>query len=241
VSAQERPRGSPGALTHAQARAYYDRFGAKQDSQRFYESPALSELVHHGAFEEAHALFEVGCGTGYFAAALLEDHLPPDASYRGVDVSATMVALTRKRLARFGERAQVTQTGGEPTFDAADASMDRVVSTYVLDLLSTADIQAVLAEARRMLVPGGLLGLVSLTRGFTLSSRLVERVWTSVWRHSPSLVGGCRPISLVKLVDPSEWQVQHRRLVSSFGVPSEVLVAEKVVAGARSPTGEADS
>ncbi len=31
-------------LTVDEARKYYDRFGAKQDSQSFYEDPALAEL-----------------------------------------------------------------------------------------------------------------------------------------------------------------------------------------------------
>jgi hypothetical protein len=32
-------------LTHAQARSFYDRLGAKQDRQRFFEDPATRDLV----------------------------------------------------------------------------------------------------------------------------------------------------------------------------------------------------
>jgi len=32
-------------LSHQQAKAFYDRFGAKQDSQAFYEDRAVQELV----------------------------------------------------------------------------------------------------------------------------------------------------------------------------------------------------
>jgi hypothetical protein len=32
-------------LTHAEARAFYDRFGAKQDAQAFYEGRAVRDLI----------------------------------------------------------------------------------------------------------------------------------------------------------------------------------------------------
>ena len=56
-------------------RAFYDRFGGKQDWQRFYEDPALRDLICHGSFDEAHAVVEFGCGTGRLAEHLLRDYL----------------------------------------------------------------------------------------------------------------------------------------------------------------------
>ena len=51
-------------LSRQEARAVYDRIGAWQDTQAFYEGPALDALIAHGSFEDARAVFEVGCGTG---------------------------------------------------------------------------------------------------------------------------------------------------------------------------------
>ena len=45
-----------------QARRFYDRFGIKQDTQSFYENPALDKLVEFGDFENAHDIVEFGCG-----------------------------------------------------------------------------------------------------------------------------------------------------------------------------------
>ena len=61
-------------LKHSAARAFYDRFGKKQDCQSFYEDPALDELIAHASFEDARSVFEFGCGTGKFAARILENH-----------------------------------------------------------------------------------------------------------------------------------------------------------------------
>ncbi|WP_456426276.1 class I SAM-dependent methyltransferase [Rhodocaloribacter sp.] len=211
-------------LSHEQARAFYDRFGARQDRQRFYEDAAVEEMLRHLALGEARFVLEFGCGTGRLAEALMREHLPEHARYLGLDVSATMVALARRRLAPFADRATVRLTDGTPRLDLADGSVDRFLSTYVLDLLSEEDIRSVLAEAHRVLEPGGRLGLVSLTHGTTLASKLVVKGWTLLHRLNPALVGGCRPLTLETYVGEA-WEVRHRATVVRFGVPSEVLVA----------------
>lgn len=213
-------------LTHAEARAFYDRFGSKQDWQRFYEDAAVDEMIAHMAFDRATAVLEFGCGTGRLAERLVQGALPPNARYTGVDVSTTMVALSHRRLARYGDRVRVVQSTGELRIADASASYDRFVTTYVLDLLSATDITAILAEAWRVLEPGGRLGIVNLSHGATGPARLVEWVWRRAYRFRPSWVGGCRPISLDEFVD-SGWHVRHRAVVTRWLITSEVLVAEK--------------
>ena len=82
-------------LRPEEAKSFYDRLGKLQDTQKFYERAALHDLVAHGAFEQASAVFEFGCGTGSFANQLLSDYLPSQATYLGVDISSTMVRLAR--------------------------------------------------------------------------------------------------------------------------------------------------
>jgi hypothetical protein len=50
-------------LSHHEAKAFYDRFGARQDGQAFYEDGALQELVRHARFAHAREVVEFGCGT----------------------------------------------------------------------------------------------------------------------------------------------------------------------------------
>ena len=211
-------------LNSTAAQAYYDRFGKKQDSQGFYEDPALDDLVGHASFESSRCVFEFGCGTGKFAARLLEQHLPSSASYAGIDVSPVMIDLAKHRLAAFGERAQVTLSDGAVRFPLSDSSVDRIVSNYVLDLLSEADIGRFFSESHRVLVPDGKVCIASLTRGVSFVSRVVSSLWTSIFHLNPALVGGCRPIRVDAFADPQQWQVVHQRVVTAFGVPSEVLI-----------------
>lgn len=212
-------------LTRTQAKKFYDRFGAKQDGQSFYEDQALDELIAHADFAHAHKLFELGCGTGRFALRLLTSQLPPDATYLGMDLSDTMIALAQQRLAPYAERASVVHSDGEMQFPLSDQSVDRVIVTYVFDLLSEADIQQAIREARRVLLPGGKLCLVSLAQGVNFASHLVCRLWSGLFRLHAPLVGGCRPIRLGSFLESSQWSVDYQHVLTQFGVPSEVLIA----------------
>lgn len=212
-------------LTHSQAKAFYDRFGKKQDTQSFYEDAALDALIAHAAFEQAEKVFELGCGTGRFALNLLTKHLPASASYLGIDLSQTMVDIADQRIASCSERAKAVRSDGSMHFPLPDRSVDRVVSTYVLDLLSQTDIRDAITEASRVLMPGGKLCLVSLTAGVTLPSRIVSGLWSAAFSLHAPLVGGCRPIRLDSYFDRDGWSVEYRNVVTQFGVPSEVLIA----------------
>jgi ubiquinone/menaquinone biosynthesis C-methylase UbiE len=212
-------------LTRHQARAFYDHFGRRQDSQSFYEDAALDDLVAHAAFEQSAKTFELGCGTGRFASRLLTRHLSPSAEYLGIDLSTTMTKLAKQRVSGFAERAQVTQSDGSLHFALPDQSVDRVIATYVLDLLPEIDIRQVISEAHRVLLPNGKLCLVSLTHGATLASRMVCAIWSAIFSVYAPAVGGCRPIALQPFIDSGTWSIDHRAVVIRVGVPSEVLIA----------------
>lgn len=223
----QKQRMKPHMLSYQQAKAFYDRFGKKQDKQGFYEDAATEALIRNAQFDRAGAVLEFGCGTGRFAEQLLERHLPAEARYVGVDISETMVALARERLDRFGQRAKVYLSQGSPRLDFDAATFDRFVSNYVLDLLTHEDNRTTIQEAWRVLSEGGLLGITSLTHGFSAVSRIVAGVWTAIHAIRPALVGGCRPIRLRELVSQREWRIRYDDKLSRYGVPSEVLVAEK--------------
>ncbi len=212
-------------LSHDQAARFYDALGAGLDTQAFYEAAALQDLVAHLGLETCRSVVEFGFGTGRLAAELLSAHLPSNATYLGLDVSAAMVRLAKSRLRPFGARAEVRQSDGTARIDAVDGTFDRFISTYVFDLLSDDEIKAVLSEAHRVLRPDGLLGLASLTNGPNPISRVVSTMWRGLHRISPWLVGGCRPLTLRTLISNAQWRIVYTNIVVRFGVPSELVVA----------------
>ena len=214
-------------ITHEQARRFYDRIGRGQDARPVSERRALDALAAHGDFAGATAAIEFGCGTGRFAARLLREALPSGATYLGLDVSPRMVQLASAAVAPWAGRARVELTDGSVHFPVPDASCDRIVSTYVLDLLSPADAASFVAEARRVLQPAGLLALASLATGRTAPARLVTRLWQAVWNLNPALLGGCRPLQLRTLLDPADWEPLAGSTVSDWFLSSDVLVARR--------------
>ncbi|HEX8532159.1 MAG TPA: class I SAM-dependent methyltransferase, partial [Cytophagales bacterium] len=106
--------------TPDQLRAFYDRLGTGQDSQAFYEEPAIREMLKRAGFREAHAVFEFGLGTGRLAEKLLGQWIPAHCLYQGVDFSPVMVELSRQRLAPWGHQARVQRTDGGMTLPVAE-------------------------------------------------------------------------------------------------------------------------
>lgn len=121
-------------------------------------------------------VLEIGCGSGAMAAEVLRAR-PDVQRYVATDVDPAMVALARRQLAGFGERAEAQEV------DAAglpftDGSFDVVVSWLMLH--HTISWEQVLADAARVLRPGGLLAgydLPDLRR-----SRFIHRLTRSTVR-----------------------------------------------------------
>jgi len=215
-------------LTLEEVKAYYDSFGAKQDSQSFYEGSAVKVMVENSHFDQAASVFEFGCGTGRFAQELIDEHLPSDAIYCGTDVSSTMIQLATERLRPFGPRAMVTLTHTDTDIPVGDDSIDRFVSTYVLDLLPQTATKKVLSQAHHALQADGLLCLVSITPGTTPLSRFVMNTWQWIFSQKPSIVGGCRPTQLTKILPTDQWQIQFQTVVVAWGIASEVMIAAPI-------------
>lgn len=218
-------------LSHAQAKKFYDRFGARQDRSTLYEERPIELLIENSEFDKAESVFEFGCGTGRLAERLFSDHLPAQATYIGVDISETMVGLTQERVALWNSQAEIHLTTGMMTLEVDDSSYDRFICTYVCDLLSIGDIVKLFEEAHRALRPDGLLCLVSLTAAHGIGAKLATGIWRLAYLVSPTLLGGCRPIRLWRYLYTDHWEAQFRRVVCPGGLCSEVLIARCVKDG----------
>ena len=218
----------PRYLTAAQTRRVYDRIGRIQDLQAVYEHRAIEALLAYADFAHAHAVCEFGHGTGALAERLFRDYLPSDAGYTGIDISPHMHELATRRLDGYADRVELRLGNALPQLSYSDASFDRFLAAYVLDLLSPGDITRTLAEAHRLLVPGGLLCLASLTTGTTRPSRLVTRAWRTLWTLHPQLVGGCRPIAITDHLDQTAWTLRHHKTITTLAITSDVVIAARV-------------
>jgi ubiquinone/menaquinone biosynthesis C-methylase UbiE len=105
---------------------------------------------------------ELGCGTGPLLADLAET-VGPSGTVLGVEPQPIFAERARARLA--GHPAVTVHTGPAQALPLADASADAVLAQTVLIHLAPATLDAVLAEARRVLKPGGRLVSVDQDAG----------------------------------------------------------------------------
>jgi ubiquinone/menaquinone biosynthesis C-methylase UbiE len=106
------------------------------------------------AAERGDAVLDLGCGPGFYVADLL-DAVGPDGAVTGVDPSAAMLEMTRRRVEGHAN-ARVLE-GQATALPVGDGEFDRLLCVQVFEYLD--DVGAALAEVRRVLKPGGRLVL----------------------------------------------------------------------------------
>ena len=203
------------------AQRFYDWLGAKHDLGSRFERQAKDrglELLDVGL---AQRFLNVGVGTGK-EQRTVQAALPPGGQSFGIDLSREMLTLTRQRV----PETNLCQANAEQ-LPFANGRFDRLLCTYVLDLLGTAVLPQVLAEFHRVLQPGGKLVLVSLTEGTDVPSKLLIGLWKTAYKVHPLTCGGCRPLQLKTLVQQARFSILKREVVVQLGVPSEVILAER--------------
>lgn len=108
------------------------------------------ELTAAGVPDDARVVLDVACGDGVLLQVIAR-RLGPGAELLGVDLSATDLDLARGKLAGLRARLLCEPAG---QLSIARESVDAVACHFALMLLRP--IEAALAEARRVLRPGGV-------------------------------------------------------------------------------------
>ncbi len=98
---------------------------------------------------------------------------PADVTVTGIELSAEMLALGRRRAQELGHPAEL-RLGDAQALDFADESFDTVVCT--LGLCTIPDPGAAVAEAGRVLRPGGRMLLLEHVRSPSTPIRLIQRL-----------------------------------------------------------------
>jgi ubiquinone/menaquinone biosynthesis C-methylase UbiE len=130
---------------------FYDPVLAATTRERTFRGRLLATVA--AALPDGGRVLDVGCGTGTFAIALAARR--PDAQVVGIDGDPTVLALAG---AKAGAQRVTWRAGVATALDGeADAGADAVVMSLLLHHLTRDAKVAALAEARRVLKPGGRL------------------------------------------------------------------------------------
>ncbi|HEV2492254.1 MAG TPA: methyltransferase domain-containing protein [Terriglobia bacterium] len=218
VSAEE-------ALSPERVEWSYDRWAAV-----YGVWAAITESrAHQLAFEAAEpaagqSVLEVAVGTGELFAWLAGT--TGLSRCIGTDLSGGMLRRARHRLKSAGRPGALCRSDARH-LPFASATFDLVVNSYMLDLLSEADIRAVLAEFHRTLKDGAKLVLLYMAE----QNPIVNRLWMWLFRHAPTLVGGCRPVAVRTLLRDDAWHIEKQERISQNGFRSELIVARALTMG----------
>ncbi len=198
----------------------YDVLGRTYDLAERFEGRAKERGLDLLEVQPGHRVLEVGPGTGrvlqHLAGVVGSEGLAV-----GIDLSPVMARLSR-------DRAGVPVVVGDArALPFADRSFDRIFCSYVLDLIAPAEFPTVLSEFFRVLRPGGVLVNVSLTEGTTGPSRAFVAAWKALYRVSPTLCAGCRPIRLRDAAGAAGFDPVTAETIVEWAVPSEIVTATR--------------
>lgn len=212
----------PETISTEDAVCFYDWLGAGHDLGAQFERAAKDQGLQRLDLRPGLLVLNVGVGTGK-EQVKIQTAITPGGTAVGIDLARTMLNLSRERVPAPGNRALGEANAQRLPF--ADRAFDRVFSSYMLDLIPTTRIPAILREIRRVLRPDGFFVGVSLTEGTTLASRGLVGAWKAFYRVSPYALGGCRPVRLTYPLLKAGFADVKREVVVQWGMPSEVVVA----------------
>jgi demethylmenaquinone methyltransferase/2-methoxy-6-polyprenyl-1,4-benzoquinol methylase len=207
-----------------EARASYDRLSRWYDalsgsSERKYVEMGLQKL----GVREGETVLEIGFGTGHALLALAR-RVGDAGKVYGMDISEGMRAIAQARVEQAGLSDRVELRVGDAAHLLYEAgAFDAIFMSFTLELFDTPEIPVVLHECRRVLRADGRLGVVAMSgQGGGLALRLYE------WAHRalPTLVD-CRPILVREALEEASFHVVEATRAAMWGLPVEIVVAQK--------------
>lgn len=213
---------------HETNRKFYDRISRAYD--------LLADADEHKAREAGERLLqlapgervlELGFGTGNSIINMAASVGPAGRVY-GIDVSPGMLEVARKKINEKGLSDRVElKTGDARELPYEEASFNAVFASFTLELFPPDDIPVVLGQVRRVLRPGGRLGVVSMaTVEQGQHASLIEKTYLWMHRHFPHIVD-CRPLDPAQFLRDAGFVVQSEITMEIWTMPVKAVVGTK--------------
>jgi arsenite methyltransferase len=156
-------------------------------------------------------VLDIGSGPGLLACEIAAA-VGPDGSVHGLDSSDSMLAIADRRERPAGSAPVAFAPGDAGALAFADSSFDAAVATQVYEYV--ADVQAALAEAYRVLRPGGrLLILDTDWDSIVWHSSDRERMRRVLAAWDEHLVDPYLPRRLTRLLERTGFAVTQRTAI----------------------------
>ena len=129
---------------------------------------AKRPLIEQATIKSGFRVLDIGCGTGSMAVLIKRMH--PAAEVVGIDPDPLALSIAERKAKRAGLAVEFDR-GFADRMPYADASFDRVFSSFMFHHLAADEKSATLGEIRRVLKTGGSLHLLDFVREHSVHSK----------------------------------------------------------------------
>lgn len=200
-------------------RAWYDRASDLYARFGALEYPPTEAAIEALDLDGTERVADLGCGPGH-AVVDVAGRLD-SGSVVGVDFAPGMCERTRRAIDRRGVGETAAVVCGDVTqLPLRTDSVDVALSSFVIDLLGPANIDAALTEMRRVLDRSGRVAIASIAE----SDAVATRAYRTLRRLFPTQLD-CRPLPVASLLDSHGFDVLEARDHSLYGLPVTVAIA----------------
>ncbi len=168
-------------------------------------------------------VLEIGYGTG---TSLVELARKVGSHRRvcGVDIADQMFDVAWQKLCNEHLEDRVERTCADAmTLPYLSDCMDAIFTSFTLELFDTPEISVMLAECRRVLLPGGRLVVISMSKEGKNGAIVHMFEWTH--RHFPNFLD-CRPIFVREAIQSAGFRIESAD-TKTMWVPVEVILGRK--------------
>jgi len=206
------------------AQVTYDKMSKWYDllagSEQFLTDSGIEKL-NPSAGEK---ILEIGYGTGQ-ALVKFAQAVTDSGKVYGLDISAGMCMVARRRVAHAGMSSRVTlECGDAVALPFGPAFFDAVFMSFTLELFDTPDIPLVLEECRRVLTPTGRICVVALAKAEP--EGWISKSYEWLHRRFPKSVD-CRPIMTQLSLEAACFQILDLNRKYMWGLPVDICLADK--------------
>ena len=170
--------------------------------------------------QDGEEILEVAVGTGWVFAEIVKRN--KSGWNVGIDISPSMLSHAEMRLRNFDRKCFELRIGNAYQLPFEENKFDLIINNFMFDLLPESDFVAILSEFNRVLKSSGRVVISTMAFG----GKWYDRIWHWIAKQFPSLLSGCRPVSMHDYLATAGFGSVTVGNLSQNTFPSEVVRAE---------------